>query len=139
MNDQEFVGSKHACKLQLSGNFEFGEFHNSELKQLSQVLIYTHHLQQGQAHKRAASALQAMKSYAFDGARLFRQLYANKKDELLERLVVSAGGMKAMLHNGRKMRFTLRKRIVLEYYDEEAMGDHTSARYTTSQMLETCW
>ena len=91
------------------------------------------------ATKRAGAAVGSMKDYTYDGAALYRRVYDEAAEVFAERVVIPEGGLKALTVNGRKHTLPVRRRLLLEYHDSEAMGCHTNERDTLMKLREVCW
>ena len=103
-----------------AGHLEGKEDHHVTL--LSSALRRIHAFTHNAARKRANTACNAMQHYTYDGYRLFRKFYDHNQGEWVERVVIPAGGLKSLWYNGRKRALTLRRRLLLEYHDEERIA-----------------
>ena len=79
-------------------------------------------------------AVRSMDNYSHDGHRLYRKLYDHDREEWIERVVIPAGGLKSLWDNGRKRPLTLRRKLLLEFHDEEASGAHLNATDTAAKL-----
>ena len=128
--DLEFVDIVIAFQLQQQHEYELGPKSEAFLKLLQRVLKRKHLLVDASARKRAAAAASAESNYSYDGTRLYRKVYNHDCNEWVERIVITSGGVKSLWFNGRKRPLSLRKRLLMEFHDEEATGAHSSAKDT---------
>ena len=89
--------------------------------------------------KRADAAVLAMGQYVLHDNLLYRKVWDDVDSAFGHRLIIPEGGRRALLFTGRRYRLPLRRAMLLQFHDSEAMGAHASARDTLAKLGKYVW